>query len=167
MEAIRVRPYPPARTFDSMEAAVAHALSHPRLPEARRDAARLKNSLFIDAWWTLFEWMIRFDCELNLHVWIEESEVRWSLQPTREVSVGEEFQRVGTAPVTLDWVGTIGLWEMDGSALVAKRHGARFENLFVNEHGLFVYLHGHMSLQLGRAERVVDGRGIIYAFEDD
>ena len=52
MEPIRVRPYPLARTFRSFEAAVAHALSHPRLPAARHDAARLRGSRFVDAgWW--------------------------------------------------------------------------------------------------------------------
>jgi hypothetical protein len=150
-----------------MEAAVAHALSHPRLPEARRDAARLKGSLFVDASWTLFEWVIRFDCDLSLRIWIEQAEVQWSLRPSPDVAAGEEFQRVGAAPVTLDWAGTVGLWEMDCSSVIAKRRGGRFKDLFVNEHGLFVYLYDHLILQLGRAERVADGRGIIYAFEDD
>jgi hypothetical protein len=56
---------------------------------------------------------------------------------------------------------------MDCSSLVAKRRGARFKDLFINAHGLFVYLRGQMILQLGPVERVADGRGIIYAFEDD
>jgi hypothetical protein len=167
VELIQVKPYPLARSFPSMEAAVAHAFSHPRLLEARRDATRLMDSIFVDACWTWFEWVIRFDCELTLRFWIEPDEVRWSLLPSSEVTVGEEFRRVGSAPVTLDWAGTVGLWEMDCSKLVARRRGAKFKDLFVSEHGLFVYLHGHLILHLGRAERVADGRGIMCAFEDD
>jgi hypothetical protein len=167
VEPIRVRPYPLARTFDTIEAAVAHAMSHPRLPEARRDAARLKDSVFVDACWTLSEWVIRFDCDLSLCVWVEHADVRWALRPSSTVLVGEEFQRVGSAPVMLDWGGTGGLSEMDCSALVAKRRGARFKDLFFNEFGLFVYLRGHLILQLSPVERVADGRGILYILEDD
>jgi len=167
VEPIRVKPYPLTRTFPSIEAAVAHALSHPRLPEARRDADRLKGSVFVDACWTICEWVIRFDCDLSLCIWIEQTEVQWSLRPAPDAAAGDRFHRVGAAPVTLDWSGTVGLREMDSSSLVAKRRGAQFKNLFVNEHGLFVYLDGHLILQLCPVERVADGRGIIYAFEDD
>ena len=167
MEPIRVRPYPLARTFPSMEAAVAHAMSHPRLPEARRDADRLKGSVFVDARWTLFEWVIRFDRGLSLCIWIDQTDVQWSLRPSQEPAAGDEFHRVGAAPVTLEWSGTVGLSEMDSSSLVAKRRRAQFKDLFVNECGLFVYLYGHLVLQLCLVERVADGRGIIYASEDD
>src|SRR5262249_8963112 len=117
-------------------------MSHPRLPEARHDAARLKGAVFVDACWTLYEWVIRFNCEISLRVWIEPDEVRWSLNPSPAVLVGEEFQRVGSAPVFLNWASWIGLREMDCSSLVAKRRGARFKDLFFNDYGLFVYLHG-------------------------
>lgn len=124
-------------------------------------------SHFVDACWNLCEWIIRFDCDLSLRVWVEYAEVRWVLRPTSEVVAGEPFERVGAAPVTLDWSGHIGLREMDCSSLVAKRRGAQFEKLFFNEHGLFVYLHGHLILHLHPMERVEDGLGMIYAFEDD
>ena len=151
VEPIRVKSYPIARTFDSLESAVAHARTHPLLPEARRDAARLRGALFVDACWTLFEWIIRFDCDLSLRVSIEQAEVRWSLQPSQALSDGEEFQRVGVASTLLDWAGTISLREMDCAALVAKRRGARFKDLFVNEFGLFVYLHSHLIPSSARA----------------
>ena len=167
MELIRVKPYPIARTFKTMEAAVAHAKAHPQQPEARRDAARLKDSVFVDACWTLFEWVIRFDCDLSLCVWIEHREARWSVRQSLDVSPGDEYQRVGSAPVTLDWGGTVGLSEMDCSTLIAKRRGARFKNLFVNDHGLYVYLYGHLILELFPVEQVSNGRSIFYVFEDD
>src|SRR5262249_25433090 len=93
VETIQVRPYPLARSFDTMEDAVAHALSHPRLSEARRDAARLRGSAFVDACWTLFEWVIRFDSDLSLCVWIDQSEVCWELRPSAAVKIGERYQR--------------------------------------------------------------------------
>jgi len=164
---IRVKPYPIARSFDSIEAAVNHAFSHARLPEARRDAVRLKNSVFVDACWTLFEWVIRFDCDLSLCMWIEPTEVRWTLRPSSDLPFGDEFQRVGAAPLTLDWEGTIGLRKMDCSSFVAKRRGAQFKDLFVSEYGLFVYLVNHLILHIGRVERVSDGKGILYVMEDD
>ncbi len=168
MEPIRVRPYPLPWSFDTIEAAVAHALSHPRLSDARRDAAQLQGAVFVDACWTLFEWVLRFDCDLSLCVWSEPAEVRWALRPSSVVAIGEGFQRVGAAAVMLDWVGTtVGQWPMDCSSLVAKRRGAPFKDLFINECGLFVYLHGHQILQFGRAERVADGRTILYVCEDD
>jgi hypothetical protein len=167
MEPMRVTPYPLRRTFDSFEAAVAYSLSHPRLPEARRDAARLQDSSFVDACWTLLEWRIQFDCDLSLFVWLDNNEIQWSLQPSPAEIAPDEFQRVGCAPIALDWAGTVGLWEMDCSSLVSKRRGAKFENLFFNDHGLFIYLQGHLILHLGRAKREADGCGIIYATEED
>ena len=116
---------------------MAHAMSHTLLPEARRDAARLKGTLFIDACWTPYEWIIRFDCDLSLHVWIEPFEVRWSVRPTEGIT-GAEFQGVDAEPVTLDWGGTIGPQATDCSTLVAKRRGVRSKDLFVSEHGQFI-----------------------------
>jgi hypothetical protein len=142
-------------------------LSLPLLPAARRDAARLKGAAFIDAAWTLDEWWLRFDCGLTLRAWAESAEVKWSLGPSVEVVAGDLVQRVGAATVTLDFGGEVGRWTMDPSALVARRRGARFQNLFVGEHGLFVYLQDHRILHLGRVERIADGRSILYAPEDN
>jgi hypothetical protein len=167
MQPIQVRPYPLARAFDSIEAAVRHALSHPRLPDARRDAARLQGAVFVDACWTLFEWVVRFDRGLSLRLWSDPAEVRWCLTESSAVEVAGEFQRVGAAPVTLDFSDTVRLWTMDGSTLVAKRRGALFRGLFFNEFGLFLYLHGHLILHFGRAERIEDGRSILTVCEDD
>lgn len=167
MPPIPVRSYSSGRSFDSIEAAVRHAFSHPLLPAARRDAARLRDAVFVDAAWTLSEWWLRFDCGLTLRVWADPAAVHWSVGPSADESADGEHQRVGAEPVTLDFAGTVGLWTMDASALVAKRRGAVFRDLFVGEHGLFVYLRGHLTLTLGRVERVADGRSILYVLEDD
>lgn len=167
MEPIRVRPFPLAKAFDTFEKAIAHAFTHPRLPEAHRDAARLKGAVFLDAYWTLDEWVIRFDCDMSLCVRAELTEVRWSLRPSDDVTITEQFATVGSPPVWLDWGGWLGVREMDCSALVAKRRGSRFKDLFVSEYGLFVYLDGHLILQLLRAQCVETNRAILSVSEDD
>lgn len=167
MEPIQVRAYPVASSFPTMEKAIAHARSHPRLADARRDAERLAGSRFVDAAWTLSEWILRFDNDLSLRVWLERSEVRWTLAPSEEVPTGDGYQRVGAAPVVLDWGGTTGLRSMDASALVACRRGARFKTLFVNEMAFLVYFHEHLILWFGQVERLSDGQAIIYVCEED
>jgi len=111
--------------------------------------------------------MIRFDCDLLLHAWIEEREVRWALKQAAEVSVGSKSERVGSPPVVLDWINTLGLREMDRSSLVAKRRGARFNDLFVSDHGLHLYIEDCLVLNLGMAQRVSDAELVMFAFEDD
>ncbi len=167
MSPIQVRPCVRGRAFDSVEAAVRHTFSHPLQPNARRDAERLQGAALVDARWTDSEWWLRFDCGLTLHAWAAPDAVRWSLDPAADEPAGGSIQRVGAAPVVLDFVDTCGLWPMDRSALVAERRGAIFSGLFVSEHGLFVYFRGHLILQLLRVERVVDSRLLLAANEDD
>lgn len=167
MTPIPVRPYPPARSFDSIEAAIAHARSHPRQPDARRDAARLAGAALVDAAWTLTEWVLRFDSGLCLRVWADGAQVRWSLGPGATEPGGGPVGRVGAPPVVPDWGTRVGSWEMDCSAFVATRRGASFHNLFVNDQGFFVYFRGLLILCFGVAERVADGSSILYVYEDD
>ncbi len=167
MEVIKVRTYLPPANFKSIEAAVAHAMSHPKLPLARSDAARLKGSVFTDACWTLSEWIIRFDCDLSLRIWIEHTEVCWLVQPSHDVLASDEFRRVGSPPITLKWANWLGLREMDCSSLVAKRRGARFKDLFVNHYGIFLYLYDHLIFQLSPIECVSDQQSIFYVLEDN
>jgi hypothetical protein len=75
----------------------------------------------------------------------------------REIPQGAGIAEKGTGP----FIGP--LWP---SGVRAGGRGAPFKDLFVNEHGVFVYLHGHLILQLCRLERVADGRCTIDAFED-
>jgi hypothetical protein len=58
-------------------------------------------------------------------------------------------------------------WTMDSSALVAKRRGAQFQGLFVNECGLFLYLREPPILHFGRVQRIADGRSILTACDSD
>ena len=167
MEPVRVKSFPLARTFDSFDAGVSYARAHPQQPQAGRDAARLKDATFVDAYWTMYDWVLCFDSDLSLRIWIDQAEVKWALKPSQSMLVGEEYYRVGASAFPLIWETTGQSSEMDCSALVAKRRGARFKNLFVNENGLYVYLHGHLILEFFCIERLADGRAIIYVFEDE
>jgi hypothetical protein len=81
-EPIPIRPYPRQRVFrPELQAAVAHAFSHPLLPAARQDAERLAGVRLTDAFWTLREWTLVFDNGTELRVWPEEPQVRWRLAP--------------------------------------------------------------------------------------
>jgi len=165
LDVVQVRSFPPPWASKSLQAAVAHALSHPRLPETRRDSERLQGSRFVGAEWNWFEWLLRFDNEQTIHVWVERNEIRWMLKSTQPA--GNGFEGIGAAPVELDWATTIGRQVMDRSALVAKRRRARFQNLFINDSGFFVYLDGHLILEFSRAERLSDGRSILYVIESE
>ena len=92
--------------------------------------------------------------------------VDWSLESSTPEPTTAEVHRVGAAPVTLDWGGQLGLWEMDCSSLVAKRRGAGFRTLFVGDWGFLVYLHGHLILGFGHVQRVADGQPIMYVYEE-
>jgi hypothetical protein len=167
MEPLRIKPYP-IRSFATPQQAIAHAKAHSEMSNARDGAARLNNSVFVDARWTLFDWIFQFDCELSLCVSFEKTKVCWRIEPSHLVPIGKEFSRVGAPPYVLDWSGTVGLEEMDCSSLVAKRRGSRFKNLFVGDPGLYIYLHGQSTImQLVTVERIADGRGILYAMEVD
>jgi hypothetical protein len=56
---------------------------------------------------------------------------------------------------------------MDSSALAAKRRGAQFNDLFVNECGLFLYLRERPILHFGRVERIADRCSILTASDSD
>ena len=162
MEAIRVKPYPVVG-FATAAAAIAHARSHVELPRALTYAAELKDAVFVDAEWTLYEWILRFDRGMSLRVWVEDSKVDYALMASIDLPLRESYQRVGSPAVLLDWSGTVGVSEMDCSALVFKRLGARFKNLQIFDAGLLVYLHDHPILQLAPVKRLSDGRSIFYA----
>jgi len=166
MEPIRVKPYPMA-AFDTPEGVIAHAKSHPQLPDARLDATQLEGTVFVDACWTLFDWIIRFDCGKCLCVSIDTAKISWEIRRSETRSISEGYQNVGALPVLLDWSGSVGVSEMDCTSLVSKRRGARFKDLFIADYGLLIYLCGAPILQLSPIERLSDGRSILYACDSD
>jgi hypothetical protein len=166
-EPIHVRPYPMMRTFRSLEAALGDAKSHARLPKANQDTGALAGSLLVDGFWGLYEWVLRFDTGLHVRIWPDGAEVNWQLLSVVHESTADHARRVGSLPIRLQWPNQLGIHEMDGSALIAKRRGARFYQLFVNEMGLFVYFRGHLILIFQSVAVEADGTSVLYASEGD
>jgi hypothetical protein len=168
-EPILITPYPRERVFcwPELEAAVRHAFSHPLLPAARRDTERLTGARLTDAFWTLREWALVFDNGTELRIWPEEPEVRWRLAARGDNPVGEGVSRVGAPPVSIRWLQSERVAEMDCSDLVAKRLGAHFRDLFVNDLGLFVYFREPLILCFDAVRCETDGRSMLYVYEDD
>jgi hypothetical protein len=169
MEPISVRPYPRERVFrwPELRAAVSHAFSHPLLPAARQDVTRLGNARLSDAHWTLREWSLSFDNDLELRVWPEEPEVRWHLGRRAEQPRPADVLQVGSPPILIRWLQWQEVSEMDWSALVAKRLGASFRDLFVNDGGLFVYFEKHLVLCFHAICCDADEQSMLYVYEDD
>src|SRR5262245_58504537 len=102
-EPIEVEPYPLKRAFRSIQAAVAHAMSHPRLPDAERDGEKLVGASLVDASWTLREWTLRFDNGCCLGIWPKRGKVRWRLAWAIVQPVEGIVERVGAPPKLLRW----------------------------------------------------------------
>jgi hypothetical protein len=163
---ITVRPHPFRGDFDSIEAAVNHALSHPLRFDAKRDAERLLGTSLVDGWWTLSEWALQFSNGLWLRIWVPETEVRWCLTEEPAEPTGEAVLRVGSAPIRFGWPqGYVS--EMDCSDLVAKRRGSVFRDLHVNHTGLYLYFQGHLVFEFHAIYRLDDGQNMLYVREDD
>jgi len=164
---IAVRPRPFRGHFDSIEAAVNHAMSHPLRFDANRDAQRLVGTALVDGWWTLSEWALRFSNGLGLQIWVPETEVRWRL--TAELAEPDDgtILRIGSAPIRLIWPEPHGELEMNCSELLAKRRGAVFRDLHVNHTGLYLYFQGHLVFEFHAIYRLDDGQNMLYVREDD
>jgi hypothetical protein len=152
--------------WPELQTAVSHAFSHPLLPAAKRDAERLAGARLTDAFWTLREWALLFDNDVELRIWPEEPEVRWILAPRGERPLSGDVSRVGAPPVLLHWLNWNEVQEMNCSGLVAKLLGGRFRDLFVNDGGLFVYFRDHLVMCFHAVRREADGRSMLYVYED-
>lgn len=165
---IPVKGFPIRQAYDSFEAAIAAANTHCMQPQARADSARLKGTHFIDAYWNDANHWLRFSNGRVLHVTVDREVVRWVVM---ESVVAEDMpaciERVGAQPVLLDWSGTVGKRPMNCSALIASRRGAEFQQLFVNELGLWVYLRGHLILWYMSIQRTDTLESLLYVSESD
>jgi hypothetical protein len=153
--------------WPDLEAAVSHAFSHPLLPAARRDAALLAGTRLADAFWTLREWSLLFDNGMELRIWPEQPEVRWRLGVPSDRPQSEDVDRVGCPPIPFLWMHWQEVREMDCSELVAKRLGAYFRDLFMNDGGVFVYFRNHLVLCFQAVCSEADGRSILYVHEEE
>jgi len=167
MESIPVKSHPYRQTFDSVEHAVRHAMSHPLQSRAASDAERLADTRLIDGYWSFSDFILGFSNKQWLHIFVSGTEVRWQLLDSQSVpSVEPEF-RIGAPPIQLDWQGWIGVRPMNASELVAKRIGAELTKLFINHTGFFVYFRGHLVFEFHAAYRTETGEDMLYVVEDD
>jgi hypothetical protein len=167
MTPIPVKGYPFERTYASFEEAIAGAKAHPLQPKSQLDAERLKGTCLVDGYWTLSHFVLRFSNEMWLHVFVDSGLARWTLAEKPPLLNEAEVERVGVPPIVLAWGGEIGDKPMDRSALLAKRRGADFTRLWVNECGFFVYTRKQLILIFHALYRTDTGEDVLYVTEDD
>ena len=166
MRTIFVETYPLKKTYKTAEAAIEGAKSNPLQPKARADSERLSGTTVVDVCWTDTHFVIRFSNERFLHIWACPEEVRWEVIEHPPAVTENEVQRVGAEPIVYRWQ-RIGDRAHDCSALTAKRRGAEFQRLFINEGGLLVYLRGHSIWHFGAIRRTDLDQPILLVDEMD
>jgi hypothetical protein len=166
MRTIPVETYPLKKTYKTAEAAIEGAKNNPLQPMARADSDRLTGTSVVDACWTDTDFVIRFSNERFLHIWTCLEEVQWEVLECPPVLNKNEVQRVGAEPVVYCWQ-RLGDRVHDSSALTAKRRGAEFQRLFVNEGGLLVYLRGHLIWHFAAIRRTDLDQPILLVDEMD
>lgn len=171
MRVIPVDVYPIGREYDTFEAAIAGANGNPLQPKARADSARLAGTTVVDACWTDTDFVIRFSNGQFLHIYVRSGamhcgSVEWQVRETPPVMDEKEIQRVGAEPVIHRWRPSVGDYVQDCSALAAKRRGAPFQQLFVNELGLLVYCRGQMIWWFGAVRRTDLDQPVLSVSED-
>ncbi len=163
---IPVKPFPFKATFKTHEEAIHGAQNHAMQPKARAHGATLEGSDFIDACWNDANFYLHFSNEMTLHVFVEHDYVDWCVRPRLETEIPKNARLVGSEPSLLDW-GKLGILPMDCSALIAKRRGATFWQLFVNEAGFWVYLRRQLILTFAPIYRTDTGSSLLYVYECD
>lgn len=169
MRIIPVTTYPLRKTYKTAEAAIEGAKNHPLQPNARADASKLAGTMVVDAYWTDTDFVIRFSNEQLLHIWACLDEIRWEVSETPPMVKEGEVRRVGSEPVVYRWRPGPGFGDQihDWSTLTAKRRGAEFQRLFVNEGGLLVYVRGHLIWCFMVIRRTDCDQPILYVEEEN
>jgi hypothetical protein len=162
---VKVHPFP--QFFDSIEEAVKHSMSHPKRFEARRDARRLADTRLADGHWSLSEWRLGFSNGLCLLVFVSNAAVDWKLIEDVEALTQADLQLARSAPVRLRWPEPLGVSELDCSAMINKRREALFQNLHVNDTGIYVYFAKHLVLEFHAVYRPDTGEDMLYVCESD
>ena len=168
MRIIPIDFYPLMKTYKSPEAAIEGAEDNPLQPRARADSMKLAGSTIVDAYWTDSDFVIRFSNERFLHIWACPGNAGWEVAETRPALDETKVRHVGAEPVTIRWPPNPDLRDspMDCSALTAKRRGAEFQRLFVNEQ-LSVYCRGQLIWDFYSVRHTSLNRPILYVSESD
>ena len=120
----------------------------------------------MDACWTYSEFALQFSNGKWLHVFIRNARVAWSLAVEPPIS-SPDVKQIGAPPILLDWGGVVGESLMDCSALLSKRQNSRFQTIFVNECGLYVYMQNQLILTFIAIVRFDTGSVLLYVDEEE
>jgi hypothetical protein len=167
MDSIPIKSYPLERSYSTWGKAIQGAINHPLQAQAQTDGQSLSGTYLIDGYWTPSEFVLRFSNEINLHTFVENGLVRWTLSSSPPNLNGIEVERVGAPAIILDWGGVVGESEMDRSALLVKRRGAEFSRLWINEGGLLVYLRRHPILWFQAIYRTDTREDMLFVTEEE
>ena len=158
--AIPIRPWGTITGYPSPEEAIQAAKLHPRQQEARDASAALQGCHFVAARCDLQWWVIEFSGPTWLHVFVGARGVDWkvSREPVALLPVSE--------PVVFEWRSGQ-LSEMDSRTLAARRWGAEFWQLGVNDGGLLLYLRKQLTLSFHAVERRDTGEILLFVCDGD
>jgi hypothetical protein len=163
---IPVKGYPFERAFNSFDAAIQGATNHPLQGKAQDDTALLSGASLVDGYWTGSDLVLQFSNERWLHVFERDHRARGDVVDGAP-DLGDVVQRVGASPIILDWGAAIGECRMDLSSLMAKRRGAEFQHLFVNECGFYVYMRQCLILAFHVVRRLDVEEDMLFVTEED
>ena len=105
-------------------------------------------------------WCLEFTGSMWIDIISQDDEVKWQL--TQESPAFEHDSN----PYSLRWPsGETSL--INPAKLFADRVGTRFWQLWVNDLGLYVYLHRKLILCFHSLRHVEDGSCVLSVFEDD
>ena len=133
---------PPSPTFRTAEEAIRYV--HPLAPKAKADAALLANTTIEDGFWTDQDFALHFSNGLFLHVFVEDKTEGWRLMEQEPVLRASPVERIGSAPVSLNWPNAF-TSDWDRSSLLARRIGGQFKTLWYSV-GFMVFLRGQPPL---------------------
>jgi hypothetical protein len=167
MRIIPVESFPPPEGYDTIDAAIAGAMKHPRQSQAVSDTSRLRGAAIVDACWTDTDFVIRFSNGRLLHVFVSGQIVDWRVTESMPDVDDSQFERVGAEPVTLRWRSSGGDEVLDRSAMTAKRRGCDVERLFVNELGFLVDCRGQLIWWFMAVRRRDSGCAFLHVSESD
>jgi hypothetical protein len=111
--------------------------------------------------------VLRFSNECSLRIHINAPEVIWDVAESVPPLECLDVERVGSPSVLCQWRPGVGDHVMDRSALVSKRRGSVFKQLFVNEMGLLVYFRGHAILWFCAVRHAKSKEPLLYVTEGD
>jgi hypothetical protein len=146
--------------YSSAAGAIAAAKGHPRQSKARADGTLLEGQTFVGGRASYARWCLEFSGPWYVDIACGNDRVEWRVTQERS-----SFDSLSEA-YALRWPSGIES-TIDPLALFASRAGADFWQLWVNEVGLYVYLHRKLILCFHAVRSVEDRSCILAVYEDD